>query len=82
MAEKEVLFKSEENKTRGEIAAFLRQIADKVETGVVSLTQGEREVILNLPENLILEIKAERKVKPEKSKHSLEIEIEWRGETA
>ncbi len=82
MSEKNVIFKSEEPKSRSEVAAFLRELADRVASGTVTFLQGEKEIRLALPENLILEIKAETKTKPGKTKYALEVEIEWReGET-
>lgn len=73
-----VLFKSEEPADRVKAAGFLRTLADKVEAGEVLLKQGEAEVALEIPETLVLEVKAEREEKAGKpTKHSLEVEIEW-----
>jgi amphi-Trp domain-containing protein len=41
MGREKVLFKSEERKSLGEVAAVLRQVADKVEQGSISLGQGD-----------------------------------------
>lgn len=71
-----VLFKSEERKSIQEVAAVLRQIADRVEGGEVVLTRGTEEVRLNLPSNVTLELKVEEETK-KNTKKSLEIEIEW-----
>ena len=78
MGAKNIIFKSEEPKTRGEVATFLRELASRIETGTVIFKRGEEEVSLALPEKVILEIKAEIKTKPGKVKHALEVEIEWR----
>jgi len=72
-----VLFKSEEPKDIGAVADFLRALADRLTKGEVVLKKGTEEIKLNIPPNVILEIKAEEKVKPSKTKWSLEIEIEW-----
>ncbi|QJA05282.1 amphi-Trp domain-containing protein [Thermosulfurimonas marina] len=77
MAEKKVLFKSEELKDRTEVATFLRDLAAKLEAGELALRREAEEVRLSLPERVILEIKVEEKAKPGKTKQSLEIEIEW-----
>ena len=72
------LFKSEEKQSRSAAANFLRALADKVETGKVVLKQPDKEVVLELPPQLTLEVKAEREEKvgrPEKL--SLEVELEW-----
>lgn len=77
MAEKKVLFKSEEPKSLKEVADFLRELASRLEAGEVTLRRGGEEVTLKPPQNVILELKAEEKIKPSKHKYSLEIEIEW-----
>ena len=72
------LFKSEERKSRGEVTAFLRQMADKLDTGEVILRRGTEELKLELPGSLILEIQVEDEDKKRKGiQHSLEIEIKW-----
>jgi amphi-Trp domain-containing protein len=73
-----VILKSEEKKARSEIVSFLREIAAKIDSGVVKLVQGESTVELNIPENLQLELKVEEKVKEGKpQKMQFEIELEW-----
>jgi len=72
------LFKSEERKNRSEVSAFLHQLADKIGAGQVILRQGQEEITLNLPHNLILEIQVEDEDKKRKGiQHSLEVEIKW-----
>lgn len=72
------IFKSEERKTRADTAAFLQQIAKRIESGKVLLRQGGQEIELELPSNLILEIQVEDEDKKRKGiQHSLEIEIKW-----
>ncbi len=72
------LFKSEEKKNRSEVAEFLRQIAEKIEDGQVILRQGEEELSLEIPMNLILEVQVEDEDKKSKGiQHSLELEIKW-----
>ncbi len=77
MAEKKVLFKSEEPRSLQEVANFLKELADRLSEGKVILRRGGEEVTLNIPPNVVLELKAEEKIKPSKTKYSLEIEIEW-----
>jgi amphi-Trp domain-containing protein len=74
-----VLFKSEEPSSRGDAAQFLRQLADKVESGHVVLKQAGEETSLDLPESLTLEVKAEQEEKKpgRPGKLSLEVELEW-----
>jgi amphi-Trp domain-containing protein len=78
MARKKKLFKSDERKTRNEISTFLRELSEKIAGGTVVLKQGQQEVTLDLPKNLILEVDVEEKHKRQKGpKRTLEIEIEW-----
>ncbi len=74
-----VLFKSEEKKQTSEVASVLRTIADKVESGKITLTQGSEEVSLTIPGTITLELKIEEETKSGRDtlKKSLEIELEW-----
>jgi amphi-Trp domain-containing protein len=71
-----VLFKSEEKKSAKEIADILRQIADKIESGSMTLMQSGNETILDFPQSMILEMKVEEE-EGRKLKKSFEIELEW-----
>ena len=72
-----VLFASEERQSRGNVAAFLRQLADRVEAGEVLLQKGDESLTLHIPTNTVLEVKAEEEEKSGRMKRSLEVEIEW-----
>ena len=76
MGHETVLFKSEEKKTKSEIADVLRLLADKVAQGCMTLNNQEMTVDLDLPETVTLKIKVEEETK-QKTKRSLEIELEW-----
>ena len=72
------LFKSEERRSRPDVSAFLHQLADKISEGQVVLKQGQEEIVLQLPQGLILEIQVEDENKGTKGiQHSLEVEIKW-----
>jgi amphi-Trp domain-containing protein len=72
------LFKSEERQARPEVTAFLRELADKIDSGQVILRQGQEELTLEIPNNLVLEIQVEDEDKKSKGiQHSLEVEISW-----
>ena len=72
------LFKSEERHSRSEVSQFLHQIADKIASGQVILSQGQEALTLAIPANLILEIQVEDEDKKTKGiQHSLEIELKW-----
>lgn len=74
-----VLFKSEEKKQTSEVASILRRVADKVESGEITLSQGNEKIHLTIPKTLTLELKVEEETKTGKNtlKKSLEIELEW-----
>ena len=77
------LFKSEERMNRTNVTSFLRELADKLDQGQVILRQGNEELSLDLPQNLILEVQVEDEDKKRKGvQHSLEIEIKWFDEDA
>lgn len=79
MSKEIVLFKSEEKREAAEVAAFLRQLADRVEKQEVILRKGEEEVTLQLPPVFTLEVKAEEeRSKKGKVAYSLEVELEWK----
>ena len=72
------LFKSEERMSRPDVGQFLHQLADKVAEGRVLLRQGQEEITLEMPHNLVLEVQVEDEDKKSKGiQHSLEIEIKW-----
>ena len=72
------LFKSEERKSRSDVSAFVRELAEKISEGQVVLRQGQEELTLQLPPHLILEVQVEEEDKGAKgTQHSLEVEIKW-----
>ena len=77
MGRETILFKSEEKKTAAEIAQTLRLVADKIESGTITLNQGGESLELALPSTMTFEIKAEEEQGRSKTKRSLEFELEW-----
>jgi amphi-Trp domain-containing protein len=77
MAKEVVLFASEERQSLKSVAAFLRDLADRLETNEVTLRRGAEELVVPIPENVVLEIKVEEEAKKQRTQRSLEIEIEW-----
>lgn len=78
MSKSKVLLSTEDPISRSDLSGFLRELAEKVSAGEVVLRQGEEELTLNLPTNLVLEVKVEEKAKRDKgTKRQLELEIEW-----
>ncbi|HLS12693.1 MAG TPA: amphi-Trp domain-containing protein [Flavobacteriaceae bacterium] len=77
MGKEIVLIKNEEKMSRQEAVKMLRTIADKLEEGKITLSQGNKEVTLVVPERVEVEIKAEKEEKRRKTTKKLEVEIEW-----
>ncbi len=72
------LFKSQERKSREEVTDFLRQLADRIADGRVTLSQGGEDIVLQLPRSMVLEVQVEDEEKGEKGiQHSLELEFKW-----
>ncbi len=81
MAEKTVLLSTKEAKGRQEIAETLKHIADKIAGGKLTLKAGQDSVDLEMPEQLVLEVKVSDKAKKSKgTQHELELEIKWYDE--
>ena len=76
MAVETVLFKSEEKKSSKDIADILRQIADKIDGGTMTLMQSGNKIVLDFPSSMILEMKVEEE-QGRKLKRTFEIELEW-----
>ena len=71
-----VLFKSEEKKSSKDIADIVRQIADKIDGGTMTLMQSGNKIVLDFPSSMILEMKVEEE-QGRKLKRTFEIELEW-----
>ncbi|QLH77326.1 amphi-Trp domain-containing protein [Halosimplex rubrum] len=74
-----VLFKSETDQTREEIASYLRSVADKLDRGeAVTLKSGSESVTMEPPARPTFEVKAEREGPTDGSGElSIEFELEW-----
>ena len=77
MGRETILFKSEEKKSAADIAGTLRLIADKIDSGTMTLKQGDSEVVLEFPGQMTLELKVEEEQGRKHLKKSFEIELEW-----
>lgn len=75
----EVLFKSESDQTREEIASYLRSVADKLEQGTaITLKSGSNSVTMEPPSRPTFEVKAEREGPTDSpGELSIEFELEW-----
>lgn len=77
MGKETVLFASEERQSLQNVADFLRQLADRLDNNQVVLRQGNQEITVDIPNNVVLELKVEEEQKKERTQRSLEVEIEW-----
>lgn len=77
MGRETVLFKSEEKKSAADIARTLRLIAEKIDSGAMTLQQGNDSVELAFPGVMTLELKVEEEQGRHRLKKSFEIELEW-----
>jgi amphi-Trp domain-containing protein len=75
----EVLFKSESDQTREDIASYLRSVAEKLEQGAaVTLRSGSESVTMEPPARPTFEVKAEREGPADgPGELSIEFELEW-----
>jgi len=77
MGKETILFSSEERAEVQFVADFLRQLADKLTAGEVIFRQGDQELAVTIPRQLVLEIKVEDEAKRNKTQRSIEVELEW-----
>ncbi len=75
----EVLFKSESEQSREEIASLLRRVAENLDSGnAITLKAGGESVTLDPPARPTFEVKAEREGPADSpGELSIEFEIEW-----
>ncbi|MFH5799341.1 amphi-Trp domain-containing protein [Haladaptatus sp. DYF46] len=76
----EVLFETEEDRSRSEIANYLRAVADKLDEGEsITLNAGSQSVTLDPPNRPSFEVKAERESSSSgRNELSVEFELEWK----
>jgi hypothetical protein len=75
----DVLFKSESDQSREEIASYLRTVADTLDSGdALTLKAGSESATLNPPARPTFEVKAEREgPSGNMTERSVEFELEW-----
>jgi amphi-Trp domain-containing protein len=73
-----VLFKSEQLSSRGDVASYLRTVADKLDAGdPLTLERGDESVSLDPPQSVEFEVKAEHEGPKDAGELSVEFELEW-----
>ncbi|WP_312908051.1 amphi-Trp domain-containing protein [Natronosalvus caseinilyticus] len=75
----EELFKTEESRTRGEIAEALTAVAEQIETGSVHLESATKDERVTIPDTPRFEVELERLTDSEtgEQRYELEYEIRW-----
>lgn len=74
---KNVIMESEERRSLADVATFLRDLAEKIESNTLTLKQGGEEIQVPLTDPVTLEVELQEKRKKGSTKRQLEIEIEW-----
>jgi amphi-Trp domain-containing protein len=75
----EVLFTTESMRSRSEVATYLREVANALESdGAVTLSAGDQSVSVTPPSRVEFEVKVEREGPAEgPGELGLELELEW-----
>lgn len=74
---KDIVYKSKQQMGRNEIAAFLRDLAARIELGSVTLTGNGPDTPVKIPDQVNLQVEYEIKHKPAGDRSELELEISW-----
>ncbi len=77
MSNKKTIFETEDVMSTSEIAGFLRNFANKLESGEITLEKGEKKAHIVFPSKLEMELEVEEKKKGDRVKKEIEIELEW-----
>jgi amphi-Trp domain-containing protein len=79
----EILFEYEQTLDRADVAAYLREMADKLDAdGQLELTAGGPSTTVSVPARVEMEVEVERRPRDDGSdKMQLEIELSWREGT-
>ena len=77
MAKKNILLKSKEQRNIQDVAAFLRQLADRLEQSEIALQRGDQEISLEVPNRVTFKLKVKEKVKKRRTKQQLKMTLRW-----
>lgn len=73
----EIMYKSEQQMSRSQLAAFLRDMADRIENQNLVLKSNGQEATVEIPEQVELEVEYQSKQKAAGPRYELELEVEW-----
>ena len=77
---KRVMVKSREKKTPAEAAAFLRDIADRIEKQEIIFSQGEKKSKIKLPAAFLFKFSAKEKPALNDIKYAISLDLKWTEE--
>lgn len=77
MAKKNTLIKSKERRSIQDVAAFLRQLADRLEQNEVVLQRGDDEITVEVPSRVTFKLKVKEKIKKRKTKYQFKMTLKW-----
>jgi amphi-Trp domain-containing protein len=72
-----VMYKSEQQMSRSQLVAFLRDVADRLENETLVLKSDDQEASIHMPEQVELEVEYQSKEKAAGPRYQLELEVEW-----
>jgi len=78
MAKKNTLLKSKERRSVQDVAAFLRQLADRLEQNEITLQRGDNEIRIDVPDRVTFKVKAKEKIKKRSTKRQLKLTLKWK----
>jgi len=78
MAKKTKLFRHNTRKTKEEVSEFLQELGQKIAEGQVVLKQTPDDLTLEMPQNMSLKVKVNKKNKKVKgTRHKMTIILSW-----
>ena len=78
MAKKNTLLKSKERRSVQDVAAFLRQLADRLDQNEITLQRGADEIHIDVPHHVTFKVKAKEKIKKRSTKRQLKLTLKWK----
>ena len=77
---KRVMLDSREKKTPAEAAAFLRDIADRIEKQEIIFSQGEKKTRIKIPAAFLFRFSAKEKPVINDTKYAISLDLKWTEE--
>ena len=77
MARKTILLKSKDRRAIQSVATFLQELGKRLEEGKVTLHQGSEEITIEVPDDVLLSLKAKEKTRKRGIKHTFNVRIKW-----